>query len=72
LANQLHHPKISPQPELISQAKKVIALKDAVILAEAKTAQPHYLVSLDRKHFFTPTARRFIRPTKIVTPKDLL
>lgn len=30
-----------------------------------------YLITLDKKHFFTPKAIRFLKPKKILTPKML-
>lgn len=64
--------KQSPSHTLIRKAKKVIFEKDAVILAEAKMAKSNYLITLDRKHFFTPKAIRFLKPKRIFTPKMLL
>lgn len=61
-----------PDEKLIAKAKKVIVAKDAVILAEAKKAKSHYVVTLDRKHFLTPNVAEFLRPQKAVTPKELL
>lgn len=61
-----------PNDTLVEKAKKVIVEKDAVILAEAKHAKTHYLVTLDTKHFFTTSASAFLKPQKIVTPKMLI
>jgi|SRR3989344_2024980 len=58
-----------PNKKLIEQAKKVIAEKDAVILAEAKRAKTRFLVTLDRKHFLTPAVGKFLQPQRVVTPK---
>lgn len=58
-----------PNKKLIEQAKKVIAEKDAVILAEAKRAKTRFLVTLDRKHFLTPAVGKFLQPQRAVTPK---
>lgn len=60
-----------PNKKLIEQAKKVIAEKDAVILAEAKRAKTRFLVTLDIKHFLTPAVGKFLQPQKAVTPKVL-
>lgn len=62
----------APKENLIKKAKKVIVEKDAVILAEAKQAKTDVLVTLDRKHFFTPKVSKFLKPQKIATPKILL
>ena len=56
----------------IEAAKKVIVEKDAVILAEAKSAKTDFLVTLDRKHFLTAKVSTFIKPQKVLTPKELI
>ena len=72
LVSQLKIFKQSPNGKLIAKAKKAIVEKDAVILAEAKGAKSDYLATLDKRHFFTAKAEKFLKPKKIVTPKDLL
>lgn len=54
---------------LIKQAQEAIAKKDATILATAKISKPDFLFTLDRKHFFTKEAKKFISSVRIVTPK---
>ena len=71
LARQVKILDQTPNTKLIQKALKVIVEKDAVILAEAKQSQARYLVTLDTHHFFTPRARNFVKPTKIVSPKIL-
>lgn len=61
-----------PNAAVIKKAKKLIAEKDAVILAEAKQANIDILVTLDKKHFLTPKAKQFLHPKKILTPKMFL
>jgi len=61
-----------PDESVIRQAKKVIAQKDAVILAEAKQSKAEVVVTLDKKHFLTPKAAKFMGKQKVVTPKMLL
>ena len=56
----------------IEKATTVINHKDASILAGAKLSDCRYLVTLDRRHFFTDEVIEFARPTVIVLPKDLL
>lgn len=63
--------KQEPDFQLIQKAKKVIVKKDVVILAEAKMARCDCLITLDKKHFFTPKVIRFLKPKKILTPKML-
>ena len=45
---------------------------DAPILAAALKNKVTYLVTLDRKHFFTPKLQNANLPFKILTPKDFL
>lgn len=72
LVSQLKIIKQKPNQTLINKAKKVIHEKDAVILSEAKQASVDILVSLDKKHFFTEKAEKFIEPKKIMTPKTVI
>lgn len=64
--------KQRPNKRLIAKAEEIIVEKDAVILAEAKQAKTDYLVTLDKRHFLVKKVRRFVRPCKIVTPRELL
>lgn len=61
-----------PDKRQITRAQRVIVEKDAVILAEAKMSPCTILVTLDRKHFFTEEVRTFVKPMRILTPKDLI
>lgn len=61
-----------PSDKLIALAQKVIVEKDAVILSEAKQAKTDFLVTLDKKHFMTETAKKFIGKQKVLTPKMLI
>ena len=61
-----------PDPDLIIKAKKVIAEKDAVILAEAKQAKCDFLVTLDKKDFLNEKVAIFLKPSIALTPKDLI
>ena len=58
--------------DFINKAEEVIAKKDAVILSQAKQARTNFLVTLDKRHFLKAKATKFISPTKVLTPKDLL
>lgn len=71
LAEQLTILKQEPNRNLINSAKKVIAEKDAVILAEAKQAKSDFLVTLDKKHFLQTKVKKFIKPNLVLTPKEL-
>ncbi len=60
-----------PSPAEIQAAALVIHVKDAPILAAAKKAQVDFLITLDKKHFFSgKTGKR--GQFKIVTPGEFL
>ena len=61
-----------PSVEQIAEAEKVIYAKDAPILASAVESKASYLITLDRKHFFTSQVEKFASPMKVVTPKDFI
>ena len=61
-----------PDLSLIIKAKKVIAEKDAVILAEAKLAKCDFLVTLDKKDFLNEKVAKFLKPSIALTPKNLI
>jgi len=58
-----------PDDQLIAKTKAIIAIKDAVILAEAKKAKADFLVTLDKTHFLTSAVDKFLKPQKALTPK---
>lgn len=58
--------------KLIQKAQKVIAKKDAVILAEAKSSESDFLVTLDRKDFLNEKVAKFLKPAIALTPKELI
>lgn len=61
----------APNPSMVRNFYTIIHPKDAHVLASFNESQADYLVTLDKKHFFTKTVlQRF--PNKIVTPKELL
>ncbi|MEK7127705.1 MAG: type II toxin-antitoxin system VapC family toxin [Patescibacteria group bacterium] len=62
----------NPDDKLILESKKVIVDKDAIILAEGKISKANVIVTLDQKHFFTDSARNFVKPAKIMNPKELI
>lgn len=72
LSENIHILNHIPNQAQIQEAERVIAKKDAVILAEVKYASVTYVVTLDIKHFFTNDVKQFLYPVKIVTPKELL
>lgn len=58
--------------QLIKKARKVIAQKDSVILAQSKKSKADFLVTLDRKHFLTNSVEAFLKAQKVLTPKTLI
>lgn len=72
LVDKIEIIKQLPDNRLIAKAKKVIAQKDSVILAESKKSDADFLVTLDRKHFLTKPAAEFLLPQKAVTPKFII
>lgn len=51
---------------------RIINEKDTLILAGAVEAKADYLVTLDKKHFFTRKIRLAKLPFKVVTPGQLI
>jgi len=60
-----------PSPQEIREAQAVIEKDDAPILAAAKKANIHFLVSLDTKHFHSHKVRHYFK-APIVTPAQFL
>lgn len=52
--------------------KKIIYEKDAPILYAALKTQSDYLLTLDKKHFFTEKIKKLKLPLKIMTPRDFI
>jgi len=72
LVDKIEIIKQLPDNRLITKAKKVIAQKDSVILAESKKSDADFLVTLDQKHFLTKPVSEFLFPQRAVTPKSLI
>lgn len=51
---------------------KIINEKDALVLAGAEKAKVDYLVTLDRRHFFTKEVGSAKLPFQIITPGQLI
>lgn len=51
---------------------KIINRKDTYVLEGARNAKVEYLVTLDRKHFFTKIVKQSKLPFEILTPGELL
>lgn len=60
-----------PTAHEVREAAKAIDRDDALILAAAGKVNIHYLVSLDTKHFHSPSARQYLK-IPIVTPAQFL
>lgn len=56
----------------IERFKEVIEFKDAHILAGAVSTRCTYIATLDRKHLLIPQVKRYIKPIKVATPKEIL
>ena len=69
LADKLVIISTMPTQKEISEAEKVIAKKDTVILSSAKISKPDYILTLDQKHFLTAQVANFAKPTRVFTPQ---
>lgn len=56
----------------IVRCEGVIVFKDAHVLAAAIKSEAGYLITLDRKHFFTPEVISFSKPLKIIAPGEFV
>lgn len=61
-----------PSDEEIKIASKFIKIKDAPILAAALANKINYLITLDRSDFMKTTVQDYVKPMKILTPKDFI
>ncbi len=59
-----------PTVKQILKANRVIVKKDAVILAEVKKSNCDYLITLDKKDFLQEKINKFIKPKKVLTPRQ--
>lgn len=71
---KLTHPKMVKvnKDKAKKRFRKIINEKDALVLAGAEKAKVDYLVTLDRKHFFTKKIRQARLAFKIITPGKLI
>lgn len=60
-----------PGPSLVKKATAIVGRKDASILAAALDGKVDYLVTLDKKHFLSPRARKGAGVT-VLTPSEFL
>ena len=60
-----------PEPSLMKKAEAIVGRKDASILAAALEAKVDFLVTLYKKHFIRPRARKGMDIT-VVTPSEFL
>lgn len=61
-----------PSQRLVARVMKLIHPDDAPILASALKSQAKFLITLDKKDFFTQTIEQTKLPIKICTPKEFL
>ena len=73
LLNELE-PKIVSigKSEAEKNFKNLINIKGSLVLEGARRAKVKYLVTLDKKHFFTKQVKEATLPFKIITPGDLI
>lgn len=64
--------KSNPINREIKQYYQIINQKDAHVLAAAKKYQVNYLITLDKKHFFSKKLEQSKLPFEIITPKQFL
>lgn len=69
LVKQLEILKTIPNQKDVSKAEKVIAIKDAPILSDAKHSDVKVLLTLDQKDFLKPKVEKYLKPKKVMTPK---
>lgn len=60
-----------PKRSTIKEASGIVGRKDAPILAAARESKADFLVTLDKKHFLSPRARKKVG-IKVVTPAEFL
>ena len=60
-----------PRKNSVDRAARVVGRKDASILAAAKESGVDFLITLDKKHFLSPRARRGVG-LPVVTPAEFL
>jgi putative PIN family toxin of toxin-antitoxin system len=72
LQKLIEHFESISNPKELEKAEKVIVKKDAYVIADAKNLNATYLVTYDKKHFFTEKVNTYLNPTKVVTPGGLI
>ncbi len=62
----------APDPQEIRAHEQIIHQKDAHVIAAAEKGAVDVLLTLDRKHFMSPTVQGAGLPFQIMTPRDFL
>lgn len=70
LLNLIPYEIINPSADEIVKASRIVEMKDAPILAAAKTAKVDYLVTLDKKHLLDKPALIQYSGMPILTPQN--
>ena len=65
-------PKIVGTPQDLRKYDNIISAKDQHVLASAINCGASFLITLDRKHFFTEEIKNAKLPVMIMTPKEFL
>lgn len=68
----LHPELVKGTKSAVNKTRKIINIKDAIILAAALSGKANLLVTLDRRHFLVDSVRQFAKPMLIITPKEAL
>lgn len=66
------NPKIVDTPQDLGRYDDIISLKDRHVLASAISSKASFLITLDRKHFFTEEIKNAKLPIAIMTPGEFL
>jgi predicted nucleic acid-binding protein len=68
------NPAITPAPseEEETACEKVVAAKDAHVIAAAHASGAAFLISLDRKHIVTQQTRTSVEPMLVLTPAEFI
>ena len=72
LQNTKIHIAATPPEELLQPYESLIHPKDVPVLAAACESNAEFLITLDRRHFFTPALLSKMKKIKIVLPGEFL
>ena len=61
-----------PRAESLASYEPFVHPKDVPVLAAAVESKAEFLITLDKKHFFTPPLFSKVRKMRIITPSEFL